>query len=86
MKRVYRLNESDLHRMVENSIKRIIKESTTDSTDLAAWERCKETAGTDTMLDELEKWLDADEYHEFLEHMDNYYELGLFDNEEEDEF
>ena len=85
MKKQIKLTENDLHRMIKESVYRVLNEGRTDTTDMDAWENCKEMVGADTMLGELEKWLDSDSYHQFLEHMDRYYELGLFgDGEDED--
>ena len=69
MKKQIKLTENDLHRMIKESVYRVLNEGTTDSTDMDAWERCKEMVGADTMLSELENWLDVDSYHEFLEIM-----------------
>lgn len=86
MKRQIKLTENDLHRMIKESVNRILKEGTTDTTDMDAWERCKEMVGADQMLSELESWFDSNEYHEFLEHMDRYYDLGLFDDDSDDDY
>ena len=86
MKKQIKLTENDLHRMIKESVYRVLNEGTTDSTDMDAWERCKEMVGADTMLSELENWLDADRYHEFLENMDRNYELGLFDDGEDEDY
>lgn len=86
MKRQIKLTENDLHRMIKESVYRVLNEGTTDSTDMDAWERCKEMVGADTMLSELEGWLGSDDYHQFLEHMDRYYELGLFDDGEDEDY
>lgn len=85
MKRQIKLTENDLHRMIKESVYRVLNEGTTDTTDMDAWERCKKMVGADTMLGELEKWFDSDSYHQFLEHMDRYYELGLFGDDSDDE-
>lgn len=86
MKKQIKLTENDLHKMIKESVYRVLNEGTTDATDMDAWERCKEMVGADQMLSELENWLDSDSYHQFLENMDRNYDLGLFDNDSDEDY
>ena len=76
-KKLIKITESDLHKIIENSVKRIIKEDIYDdydddynemndmSTD-EKWNNAIESVGAERVLQELEQWLDTDTKEEFL--------------------
>lgn len=83
--KMVRLTESDLHRVIKESVKKVIKEGTTSEEDSDLWERMMKDLGPETILNELFSYLSSDDIHDFIEHVDRYYEMGYFDDSEEDE-
>lgn len=85
MKKLIRLTESDLHNIIKESVKRIIKEGHYSSDSAQKWDQVREMVGDDAMIQELWNYLDADSIDDFIEHMDRYYELNLDSPEEEED-
>lgn len=86
MRRTVRLNESELKRMIKESVKRVLKEGHWDSNVYDVWENVREMVGDDTMLSELYNYMSGDDIEDFLyDHMDRNYDLGLSNDEEEEE-
>lgn len=83
-KRLIKLTEQDLHRIVNESVKRMLKEGHYSSDSLEKWYQVREMVGDDAMIQELWNYLDADSIDDFIKHMDRNYELNL-DNPEEEE-
>lgn len=86
MKKLIRLTESDLHRIVKESVKRTLKEGHYSSDSAQKWDQVREMVGDDAMIQELWNYLDADSIDDFIKHMDRNYELNLDSPEEEEEF
>ena len=86
MKKLIRVTESDLHNIIKESVKRIIKEGHYSSDSAQKWDQVREMVGDDAMIQELWNYLDADSIDDFIEHMDRNYELNLDSPEEEGEF
>jgi len=86
MKKIVRLTEQDLHRIVNESVKRMLKEGHYSSDSAQKWDQIREMVGDEAMIQELWNYLDADSIDDFIEHMDRYYELNLDSPEEEEEF
>ena len=85
MKKIVKLTEQDLHRIVNESVKRIIKEGHYSSDSAQKWDQVREMVGDEAMIQELWNYLDADSIDDFIEHMDRYYELNLDSPEEEED-
>lgn len=86
MKQRIKLTEGQLGKIIRNSVKRIIKEGTTDSRDLERWDYAVEMNGADAILSELQCWLGSDDIHEFIEHLERYEfipEEESYDDEED---
>lgn len=86
MKKVVRLTEQDLHRIVKESVKRMLKEGHYSSDSAQKWDQVRGMVGDDAMIQELWNYLDADIIDDFIKHMDRNYELDLDSPEEEEEF
>lgn len=76
MKRI-RLTEGDLHRIVKESVNRIIKEGTTDRDVQSMWDEAQEMMGAESMLEALYDYLDSDTIEDFVQVLIRLYELPL---------
>lgn len=76
MKRI-RLTEGDLHRIVNESVNRIIKEGTTDRDVQSMWDEAQEMMGAESMLEALYDYLDSDTIEDFVQVLIRLYELPL---------
>lgn len=85
-KKQIRLNESHLHSIIRECVKKCLNEgATADSGLIEKWDRCIEMLGPEGMLNELWNCLSADEIRENLEYIDRMNDLGLFGDEEEED-
>ena len=85
MKRTIKLRESELKRMISESVRRALNEGHWDSDVYDKWEQVREMVGDDTMLSELYHYMSSDQIEDFIyDHMDRHYELGLGENDEEE--
>jgi hypothetical protein len=66
-KNTIKLTESDLKRIISESVKRVLKEGTSDSHIYDTWEELKMTIGAETMLDCIYNWSSSDEISQWLE-------------------
>ena len=76
MKRI-RLTEGDLHRIVNESVNRIIKEGTTDRDVQSMWDEAQEMMGAESMLEALYDYLGSDTIEDFVQVLIRLYELPL---------
>lgn len=76
MKRI-RLTEGDLHRIVKESVNKIIKEGTTDRDVQSMWDEAQEMMGAESMLEALYDYLDCDTIEDFVQVLIRLYELPL---------
>ena len=76
MKRI-RLTEGDLHRIVKESVNKIIKEGTTDRDVQSMWDEAQEMMGAESMLEALYDYLDCDTIEDFIQVLIRLYELPL---------
>lgn len=76
MKRI-KLTEGDLHRIVKESVNRIIKEGTTDRDVQSMWDEAQEMMGAESMLEALYDYLDSDTIEDFVQVLIRLYELPL---------
>ena len=77
MKRI-RLTESDLHRIVKESVNKIIKEGTTDSYIQAMWDKVQKMMGAESMLEALYNYLDSDAIEDFVQYLYRTYDLDEY--------
>lgn len=76
MKRI-RLTEGDIHRIVKESVNKIIKEGTTDRDVQSMWDEAQEMMGAESMLEALYDYLDCDTIEDFVQTLIRLYELPL---------
>ena len=76
-KKLIRLTEQDLHRIIKESVNNILKEGTTDQEVNDMWEQAKEIMGADSMLEALYAYLDCDAIEDFIQTLIREYELPL---------
>ena len=85
-KQTIRLNEAQLNKLIKESVKKVLREGTTDKTLENAWINAQERMGAEGFLDALYAALDEDTIRENLEYIDRMYDLGLFAEDVEDEY
>ena len=85
-KQTIKLNEAQLNKLIKESVKKVLREGTTDQTLEDAWINAKEQIGAEAFLDALYAALDEDTIRENLEYIDRMYDLGLFAEDVEDEY
>jgi len=76
-KKLIRLTESDLHKIVKQSVGKILKEGTTNRGVTEMWYQAQEMMGADSMLDALYAYLDTDTIEGFVQTLRREYELPL---------
>lgn len=84
MKRIIRLTESELHDMISQSVKKVIKEGTTDQSVYNKWDEMIEQMGADAVLSELYNYLNSDQIEDFIEWMERNYDIDF--GQEEDSY
>lgn len=80
------LNEQQFNTIVKESVKRILKEGFADRGLDEKWIDAERQIGSENMLQEVYNYFNSDQLKDFLESLDNDYDLGLFEDEEEEEF
>jgi len=79
MKKIVKLTEQDLKKIVRNSVKRILKEGSSESAIYNQWMEVQEQMGAEQMLNELYNWLNSDQIAEFLADVTGQYDLDYDD-------
>ena len=85
-KKVIKMTESDLHRMIQESVKRVLKEGTTDQYVNDKWNEILKIYGADWMVEQIYTYLDDIQLREII---DSFKRDGYLDDEEdyaEDEY
>lgn len=80
MKQKKVLTQKDLRGIITECVRKVLSEGSTYQEDYNRWEEAKERLGADGVLDEMYNFLSQDEIQEFLEHLNQYYDL--WDDEE----
>ena len=75
MKKTIKITESDLHRIVSESLRRTINEGHWNSDYYDKFEEIREMVGDDTMIQELYNSMSSDQIENFIERMYRYHEL-----------
>jgi len=86
MKKLIRLTESDLHKIVKESTKKILKEITMNKNIIKKWGRIEQALGSDGMVSELFQYLDADTIADFVNTIENTYDIEENDDDSYDEY
>lgn len=85
MRQRIRLTESQLHRMIKESVREVLSEGHWKSEINEKWNKALEIMGAEQMIDALYTFLDGDTIEEFIEQLERVYELPLSDNEDEED-
>ena len=85
-KKHIRLTESDLHRIVKESIKKALKEDTMNNVIIKKWNQIEQVLGSDGMISELFNYLDADTIADFVNTIENTYDIEENDDDSYDEY
>lgn len=72
------VTESRLRRIIRESVKRVLKEGTTEMSDIEKWDELKEMMGSDQMLDAIFQYLDSDQISDILEELDAQTDYSYF--------
>ena len=78
MKKTIRLTESDLHKIIKNTVKRVLKESESIGMDedlLARFDALKENLGADAFCDELMRKMGQDLLKQILPQIEREWEM-----------
>ena len=75
MKNTAKLSQSALKKMIEESVRRCLKEGTTSQDALQKWEDAKNILGADQMLDAFQNYMSSDQIDQMLEWLNDDYEL-----------
>ena len=85
-KKHIRLTESDLHRIVKESIKKALKEDTMNNVIIKKWNQIEQVLGSDGMISELFNYLDADTIADFVNTIENTYDIEENDDDSYDKY
>ena len=85
-KKLIRLTQSDLHRIVKESIKKALKEDTMNKVIIKKWNQIEQVLGSDGMISELFNYLDADTIADFVNTIENTYDIEENDDDSYDEY
>lgn len=81
MRRQRRISESVINRAINNSMRRMVNEGTTDSDVIDKWQKVKDSLGASQMVDDIFNYLSSDQIEEMLGWFNEDYQL--FDDDEE---
>ena len=81
MRRQRRISESVINRAINNSMRRMVNEGTTDSDVIDKWQEVKDSIGASQMVNDIFKYLSSDQIEEILGYFNEDYDL--FDDDEE---
>lgn len=81
MRRQRRISESVINRAINNSMRRMVNEGTTDSDVIDKWQEVKDSLGASKMVDDIFNYLSSDQIEEMLGWFNEDYQL--FDDDEE---
>ena len=81
MRRQRRISESVINRAINNSMRRMVNEGTTDSDVIDKWQEVKDSLGASQMVGDIFNYLSSDQIEEMLGWFNEDYQL--FDDDEE---
>ena len=67
MKQRIRLTETDLHRIIKESVREVLNEGSYNNEGLEQWEHVKETIGAENMLNCIWNYLDDTQIKDIIE-------------------
>ncbi len=74
-----KLTEDSLKKIINESVKRILKEGHWNRDVYSEFSELRETLGDDTLISELYNWMDGDEIEEFIQNTKRMYDLDEAD-------
>ena len=81
MRRQRRISESVINRAINNSMRRMVNEGTTDSDVIDKWQEVKDSFGASQMVDDIFNYLSSDQIEKIVGWFNEDYQL--FDDDEE---
>ena len=81
MKRTIKLRESELKRMIAESIKKVVNEGTTYDDTIQKWDKIIEQVGCEQMVNDIFNYLNSDQLDKLVEWFNQDYELWDDDQE-----
>ena len=75
MKQTIKLRETELKRIIAESVKRAINEGTTSDDIFEKWELLKEQVGCEQMVNDIFNYLSSDQLEQLIEWFDQDYDL-----------
>ena len=82
MKQTIKLRETELKRIIAESVKRAINEGTTSDDIFEKWELLKEQVGCEQMVNDIFNYLSSDQLEQLIEWFDQDYDLFDQDDDE----
>lgn len=73
-KKLIRLTEADLHRIVRGSVKKVLKEGSYYD----ELQNIRDMLGDERIIDEMTQYFSVDELRDFVDHLKRYYDLGEY--------
>lgn len=83
-KQIIRLTESDVHKIVKESVNKLLSEGSTSQEDYNKWLDAEEKLGASNVLNAIWNYLDGDKLHQIVEWLNDDYDLWPDEEEEED--
>ena len=78
-----KLTENGLKKIINESVKRILKEGHWNRDVYSEFSELRETLGDDTLISELYNWMDGNEIEEFIQNTKRMYDLDGSDEQED---
>ncbi len=78
-----KLTKSRLQKIINENIKRVLKEGHWNSDVYSEFSELRETLGDDTLISELYNWMDGNEIEEFIQNTKRMYDLDGSDEQED---
>lgn len=78
-----KLTENGLKKLINESVKRILKEGHWNSDVYDEFSELREALGDDTLISELYNWMDSSEIEEFIQNTKRMYDLDGSDEQED---
>ena len=78
-----KLTENGLKKIINESVKRILKEGHWNNDVYSEFSELRETLGDDTLISELYNWMDGNEIEEFIQNTKRMYDLDGSDEQED---
>lgn len=81
-KKTVKLTETDLRKMISESVRKAINEGHWDRNVYDKWEEIRSAVGDDAFISELYDYMSSDEIEDFIETISRNYDLDYNEDEE----